>query len=400
MITESELAEVKEWPIGVEMPKRLVDVMDEYLAREAYGVAWQIFLTMERPAMTIVETVKAAFRKLFVSASELRPRRQKWLWEKRIPLHEVTLLAGLQGRGKSMVTMYWIAGVTRGSFGRPAADVLLLSAEEDPETTIVPRLITAGADLERVHVHRIEKHFTLPHDVKIVEEAVAEWPVDLVVIDPLLSYLDDDTDSYKPKEVRRALHALNYLKRRTTILAVIHFRKASAQEVLHTITSSSAFTEVPRSVLGLGLQPETDPIDGRLAMVHLKCNVGKKQQTQLVQVEEAWIDDPDGGEPIKTARMVIGEESDLTQEQVFQPRQGRPSIPRDEAKTFLQGELNRHGGRVPVAPTRKAWSASGLGSKQTLDRARADMGLVARVDEEVNVWYWQEPDRTPLTLTP
>jgi len=395
---EVELDAAKNWPVGEPMRANVAQVMDEYLARrlprdwEAEGrpdFLWALWHAWERPLLRVGERVKDAVRRLFVTASELRPRRQRWLWEHRIPLNEVTLFAGMQGRGKSTMTMYWIAGVTRGSFGHEPVDVLLLSAEEDHETTIVPRLIAAGADMERVHLHRIERHFTLPRDVAIIEEAVRGWKVGLVVIDPLLSYLDDETDAYSPKEIRRALHALNVVKRTATIVALIHFRKESAQEVLHMITSSSAFSEVPRSVLGLGKEPDTADEDGRLVLVHLKCNVGRQQRPRLVRIGESWIDDPDGGAPFETSRVTVGEECDLTKEQVFKPTVGgRPSTVRDEAKEFLTAELKAGRGAVDVKKVKGKFSP--IGSGDTLKRAANEMGLKA--EHVGGTWYWREPD--------
>jgi hypothetical protein len=368
--------------------------MDTYLTRRAPNFMWSVFL-LERELMTVhtlVSKVVKRMKQVFVTASALKPRRQEWLWEHRIPLNEVTLLAGVQGRGKSTLTMFYIAGVTTGTFGRAPADVVLFSAEEDPETTIVPRLDAAGADLDRVHIYTIEKQFTLPRDAELLEAAVKEWKVGLVVIDPVLSFLDEDSDAFQPQHVRRALHPLNVVKKQATILGLIHFRKESATEVVHMVTSSSAFTEVARSVLGLGKEPNTQDDDGRLALLHVKCNVGKMQRAMLVQTETAWVPDPDGGAPFETSRVVIGDETDLSMEQVFKPaKSGRPATTRTDASAFLTGELVRTNNRIVIRDAKKK-AVPDLCSYDTLKRAAEALGLRSVFDDDLGGWVWTPVD--------
>jgi len=326
----------------------------------------------------------------FLSASTVKPKRTRWFWDLRIPRHEVSILAGVQGRGKSMVTVAIVAGATRGKFGYAPCDVLMLSAEEDPATTIVPRLMAAGADLDRVHIHKIEKRLELPKDIAVIEAALDMWPVGLVVIDPFLSFLNEDTDSYSGQQVRNAMRLLNVVKQRATILCVIHFRKESSQEVIHQITSSSAFTEIPRSVLGLGQEPDTSDDDGRLALGHLKCNVGKRQPVRLVHIEPVEIPDPDGGHPIATARAVFDDECGLSIEDIFRPSKGgRPPAAHNDATVFLAGEAAAGGGKVCVKDARVKYVDGGMGSYDTLKRAATGLGLMPELTN--GEWWWIPP---------
>ena len=81
----------------------------------------------------------------------------RWLWPRRIPLGKLTLIAGDPGLGKSLVTIDIAARVSKGSGfpdGAPCepGDVIILSAEDDAEDTIRPRLDAAGADVSRIHL--------------------------------------------------------------------------------------------------------------------------------------------------------------------------------------------------------------------------------------------------------
>jgi hypothetical protein len=89
----------------------------------------------------------------------INPKPLRWVWLHRIPAGKLSLLEGDPGEGKSLIAIYIAARITT---GQPFADgtpsergsVILLSAEDDPEDTIRPRLDAAEADVSRVHLLR------------------------------------------------------------------------------------------------------------------------------------------------------------------------------------------------------------------------------------------------------
>ena len=89
-----------------------------------------------------------------IAASTITPKRVEWLDEQRVPLGKLTVIAGRPGLGKSLWTNHLAACVTngclRGDLTHTPSRVLLASAEDDPEDTIVPRLMAHRADLALV----------------------------------------------------------------------------------------------------------------------------------------------------------------------------------------------------------------------------------------------------------
>ena len=80
----------------------------------------------------------------------------RWLVPHRLPAGKLVLMAGKGGDGKSTATRHLTARITT---GRPAfgltytaspVNVLILSAEDGPEDTILPHLLAEGADVSRV----------------------------------------------------------------------------------------------------------------------------------------------------------------------------------------------------------------------------------------------------------
>src|SRR5829696_653706 len=89
-------------------------------------------------------------------AADVAPEPIQWLWPGRVAIGKQTIIAGEAGLGKSQIVSATAAAITTGGDwpcgeGRaPLGNVIILSAEDGVADTIVPRLIAAGADLERV----------------------------------------------------------------------------------------------------------------------------------------------------------------------------------------------------------------------------------------------------------
>src|SRR5690242_10822264 len=87
-------------------------------------------------------------------ASSIFVRPVRWLWLQRLALGTLALIGGREGIGKSICAYTLGAMITRGKLagvyeGTPRS-VIVAASEDSWEHTIVPRLMAAGADLERV----------------------------------------------------------------------------------------------------------------------------------------------------------------------------------------------------------------------------------------------------------
>jgi hypothetical protein len=87
------------------------------------------------------------------------------------------------------------------------------SGEDDPSDTLVPRLIAAGADLQRVSFVGDYKEggktrsFDPARDMELLRDAIkGAGGVELLIVDPVVSAVAGD--SHKNTEVRRALQPL------------------------------------------------------------------------------------------------------------------------------------------------------------------------------------------------
>jgi hypothetical protein len=120
-------------------------------------------------------------------ASSFRMTAIDWLWPERFALGKLGLLVGLPDEGKGQIFADIAARVTRilewpcGEGVAPQGNVILLSAEDAPNDTVVPRLAAAGADLDRIEIVSMvvntdakERMFSLATDLVLLRRKIAE----------------------------------------------------------------------------------------------------------------------------------------------------------------------------------------------------------------------------------
>ena len=239
-------------------------------------------------------------------AAEIAPEKIEWVWVGRLARGKHTCFAGEPGTGKSQLSIAIIAAVTTGGEWpcgegqAPLGSAIMLSAEDGAADTIVPRLLAAGADLNRVHVvssvrdaNGSRRTLNLQNDLDLLERKIAEiGDVAFVVVDPVSSYLGK-TDSHKNSEVRGVLEPLSEMAERTrvAILSVTHFSKAGANnttKAMHRFIGSIAFTGAPRAAFAVIEDAEHE---GRRLFLHAKNNLAAVPQGLAFRLEQCLLDD-------------------------------------------------------------------------------------------------------------
>ena len=111
----------------------------------------------QRPAEASSKKKTGKTQLMVRPASAVKPERVEWLWPLHLQLKALNILAGPEGKGKSLMAADFAARVSTGSSwpdGSPGIPgrVLYCSAEEDSASTVVPRLMAAEADLDRIDI--------------------------------------------------------------------------------------------------------------------------------------------------------------------------------------------------------------------------------------------------------
>jgi hypothetical protein len=289
-------------------------------------------------------------REIYVVETQLvRPQPTRWLWQDRIPLGAATVEAGRQGLGKSTHTI-WLAA--EGSHGRLAGDLLsepfvtlIVSYEDNVESTIVPRLLAAGADRRFVKVVKARTAegypdlVSLPGDLDWIADLVDEHRAKLLVVDPLVASLPSgEINSHQDQDVRRALGPLSMLaeEKRLAALGLMHFRKGPTSDLLMAIGGSGAFTAAARQVLAFGIPNDADPDGPKRALLSIKENLTERPPALRCEIEGDWVPHEDGSR-IRTSKLVMGDECDLTADDItVQPVSRDERTDLDVASDFLE----------------------------------------------------------------
>ena len=198
------------------------------------------------------ETVKI----IRMSDVELTP--VEWLWKPYLPFGKLSVLQGNPGEGKTYFAMHLAAACTNGKLlpnmeRMEPFNVIYQTAEDGLGDTVKPRLIEAGADLNRVLViDDSEVQLTLSDER--IEKAIVENNARLVIIDPIQAYLGADVDMNRANEVRPIFMRLGQVAQRTgcAILLIGHLNKAAGMQSLQRGLGSIDIAAAVRSVMFIG----------------------------------------------------------------------------------------------------------------------------------------------------
>jgi hypothetical protein len=161
------------------------------------------------------------------------PRRQRFLWDGRIPVGHITVIAGEPSKGKSTLG-YRIAADT----GVPT---IFVTTEEVDDTVWRPRLEASGVDLEKAF-HHPELQLGLGK-VGDLAELVDRYEAKLVIVDPLSNHLRD-ASVHRDEQVRSVLAP--YM----TLMRELDFSLVLQVHVLRSVpTNAHPLQAVPAGVV-------------------------------------------------------------------------------------------------------------------------------------------------------
>ena len=182
-----------------------------------------------------------------------------FLWKPYIPFGKLTILQGNPGEGKTYFAMQLCAACTN-RVKLPSMEVMepfnviYQTAEDGLGDTVKPRLIEAGADLEKVLVIVENERSPLTLSDDRIERAIRQNQAKLLIIDPIQAFLGAKVDMNRANEVRPIFRKLGDIAQRTgcAILLIGHLNKASGMQSTYRGLGSIDFTASVRSLLFIG----------------------------------------------------------------------------------------------------------------------------------------------------
>jgi putative DNA primase/helicase len=201
-----------------------------------------------------------------VKASEVEPKELDWLWEYRFLRGHINIIGGDPGLGKSMLLIDMAARASTGNNwpdGSPCkqCSVLYSTTEDGIADTVVPRLMAAGADLERVDIVEGVKCrddselplFLNEHLIYLDDMLTANPEIGILIIDTLQSHIGSAVATNNNSSVRGVMTPLKRLaeKHHVAVLCIEHLTKSkttSGENATYRVQGSIAFAGAARSV--------------------------------------------------------------------------------------------------------------------------------------------------------
>lgn len=339
-------------------------------------------------------------------ASSVKPEQIIWLWPDRLPLGKMSLLSGKPDCGKSTVTLDIVARVTTGADWPDASkneigprDVLMAVAEDDLSDTVIPRLMAAGADLNRIHfVERVvetefdekegrksgSRTLQLAKDIQKIKAMIDANPqVALVIVDTLTSYFGD-VNANADQEIRPVMDALAKAFRdcKACFLGIVHHNKKADVDALQKILGASSVAGSVRAIFTCSRDPENED-ECYFALV--KNNLTRNRTGMKYKFAEKTLNGITApcidwtGTTDHDANSVMAIEKEA---------RSQKNTGVDKARLFIPMALEK--GPIAARDLYQKAEAEGISADQL---KRAKNGLNVTVMKRKNGWYWSMPQK-------
>ncbi len=329
------------------------------------------------------------------SLADIEAKAIDWYWRGWLARAMLTIFGGYAGDGKSTIAAALAAAFSTGGIlpdgsRAPIVNSLFLSAEEDPQYALKPRLALHKANHGRIFTMRGTrdgegpiKWADLKTDTPAIRAVVEQRQIGIIWVDPISSYLPG-TDRNSEGNIRDGLSGLQTLMEDTgvAVVGIAHVGKGdgTGRRAEQRLLGSTAFSALARCVwmltnLSDEHQPESaadDPADRRKVFGVAKANYSLFPQSLMfarpLDGPIKWL----GPSPVS-----------IVEAFATKPEQGHKSR---DAEEWLAERLA--GGAQRSEDVTRAAELAGI-SERTLRRARAALNV--RGFRDKSGWYVQLP---------
>jgi len=316
-----------------------------------------------------------------IRMSEVIRTEVSFLWKPYIAFGKLTILHGDPGQGKTYIAMQLCAACTNRV---PLPDmeviepfnVIFQTAEDGLGDTIKPRLIEAGADLDRVLVIREEPNDLLTLMDDRIEKAIVQNNAKMFILDPVQAFIGEKVDMNRANEMRPIFRHLRDVAERTgcAIILIGHLNKSGGSQSTYRGLGSIDQTASVRSVLLVG-RTKDDP--NLRVMVHDKSSLAPAGESVAFILGDEdgfrWI----GGYDITADDLLQGSD---------QKRQNKIQQARELICSLLEGGQQLLSENIDRAALEKGISA------RTVRDAKKELGdtLKSRITDGRRKVFWME----------
>lgn len=338
--------------------------------------------------------------------SSVTPRAIDYIWPGRLARGMISLWDGDPGSLKTTAAMDIAARITRGagmpgqpgdgiSDTLPRRGVVLMTAEDSLDQIVYPRMKVAGADLSRVGIvvkRTVDTPYgplpSLPEDIEGIELRVAASAADLVVIDPVMSYLSGDLDSNSDQDVRAALAPLGAMcaRQNCALIIIRHLNKNSSASSLYRGSGSIGITGIARFAMAVAKDPDDYTGETRL-LSPVKVNVSKMPKS--IRFRPVAVD----GEDVPAIEW--GEEVEIDADDLLAHKTTSERARLKDVMEWLRVEMERAGGHPIQSAVMDRGRKDGIANAEIRD-AMSMLNIGIDRDYQDNVILRYRSTMTPL----
>ena len=307
--------------------------------------------------------------------NKIKSTNVEWLWYPYIPYGKITIIQGDPGEGKSTFAMNLTALLTNGgalpftNVRIEPCTVVYQNSEDGKEDTIVPRLTSCGANLEKV-AYIEEYDGSLAMDDSRLDKVIEETGARVLILDPIQAYFGDGTDMNRANDIRPIMQRLARMaaNRRCAVILIGHMSKSKNMVGIYRSLGSIDIPASARSVLLISKMDE----DGgnKRILAQIKNNLAPLGDSLVFKIDEG-------------SKIVWERRSKLTAEQVIEEDFDNPNSKKTRAIDMIEEMLAD--GEVLGKAVIESCIKLGM-SERTINQAKSILGVksIKRKDG----WYW------------
>lgn len=318
--------------------------------------------------------------------ADVEPKTIDWLFPEVLAAGMLTMMVSEEGVGKSTVTAWVAAKITRGGQWPTEGHVepgrvIWFSTEESAEHILAPRFIANGAKRGSIIIG--PDAFDTKRDTGWLDAQAEAFPdIRLVVFDPLTNFVSCNENANI--EVRAALTPLvDFAERRgVCVLGLSHLNKKVDLGMINRTLGSRAWSAVPRMIWTITRPKDEGAGDNERLLINVKSNLGPRPDGLKFVIESS---------PEYSSVGLAKFSGERTRQSADEkPSTGGRLI--DDAVEWLRGYL-ADGQSVSSDAVFEAAEAEGF-KKNMLYKAKTKLGIKPRPGTFGSDWTWKLPETT------
>lgn len=230
------------------------------------------------------------------SVDEIKQQEMEWVVEGLIPKNQITILAGDGGIGKTSVWAHIAARLSTGQplffekeTGRKPMNIVYFSGEDPTDVVLKKKILESEGDMKRIRTIELDDE-RLSHvrfGSRFLENIIQDNRPDVIIFDPLQSFLPAHTNMSARNQMRDALGNLLYLGRKyqVSFLVTCHTNKKPNAGPRERAADSADIWDIARSFIFVGVLK-----DDLRYLSNEKNNYAELQKTYLFSVEKNKIE--------------------------------------------------------------------------------------------------------------